>query len=97
MDEALRILLTYGPGGVIAVLVVMGILIPKSFYDREVRRGDEATKAASLNAEALKTVSTALAAMSGEVAGLKTELKEVRGELKDLQDSMRPTSFRGGA
>lgn len=97
MDDAISLLLMYGPGGVIAVLLIFGVLIPKAFYDREVKRGDAATSAASLNAEALRTVSTALATMGGEVAGLKSELKEVKQELSDIKDSLRTTQFRGGA
>lgn len=92
MDEAIKILLTYGPGGVIAVLVVLGVLVPRSFYDREVKRGDNATTTASQNAEALKQVGDALRIVSEQNAGLKSEvsgLKEEMGNMrKDFQNAL---------
>ena len=88
MEEVLKVLLTYGPGGVIAALVVLGVLMPKSVYDREVKRGDTATLAASQNAEALNKVSDALRVatesiglLRGEVAGLKVEVADLKVQL----------------
>lgn len=89
MEDALKLLLTYGPGGLIAGLVVLGILVPRSFYDREVKRGDDATATASKNADALTGVSSALSivassnkTLSDEVAATKQELRELRDEFK---------------
>ena len=88
MDEAIKLLLTYGPGGVIAVLLILGILIPKSFYDREVKRGDNATDAASKNADALVKVTDALKSNSSIVVELKAEISGLKAEVAALKSEL---------
>jgi len=77
--------LTYGPGGVIAALVVFGVLVPRSFYDREVKRGDTATAAADKNAEALGLQTVALKTIAEENSGLKDEVKALREDIRALR------------
>lgn len=89
MEEAVRLLLTYGPGGVIAALVVLGILVPRSFYDREVKRGDEATVTASKNADALTGVTTALSVVTDSNKTLVDEVNATKQELRELRDEFK--------
>jgi septation ring formation regulator EzrA len=80
MEDAIKLLLTYGPGGVIAALVVLGVLVPSKFYEREIKRGDTATQTASSNAEALKEVTAALKTTSDALTDVREELKVLRSE-----------------
>jgi hypothetical protein len=52
--ETLKTLINIGIAGIILVLVIRGDLVPRPYYDREVKRGDAATAAAQANSEALK-------------------------------------------
>lgn len=79
--ETLNTLLNLGVGGVLIVLMVTGQLIPKAFYEREVKRGDTATESSSKNADALRDVSAALRIVTDEVKGVRTELSSVKDEL----------------
>jgi hypothetical protein len=96
MDELLKLVLTYGPGAVLAVLVITGILIPKAFYDREVKRGDTATEAASKNADALKEVSTAMKEFAAILSAARDEIAANRAEIEQLREDIRAIRLRGG-
>ena len=88
MDETVQVLLSYGPGGVIAVLVILGLLVPKSVYEREIKRGDIATQAASQNAAALLQVSEAVKVNTSLIAELKEDLNDLRVEASKLRDEL---------
>lgn len=88
MDETVQVLLSYGPGGVIAVLVILGLLVPKSVYEREIKRGDIATQAASQNAAALLQVSEAVKVNTSLIAEVKEDLNDLRVEASKLRDEL---------
>lgn len=90
------ILLTYGPGGVIAVALILGILVPKKFYEREVIRGDNATEAASKNADSLKNVSDALKVSTDALTKLRDEVSELKEEVRALREDLRAIRSSGG-
>jgi len=96
MDELLKIVLTYGPGAVLEMLVITGILIPKAFYDREVKRGDVATEAASKNADALKDVSSAMKEFTGALAENNKEIVANRSEIQQLREDIRMLQSKQG-
>lgn len=79
--ETIRTLLNLGVAGVLIILLVTGFLIPKPFYEREVKRGDTATETSSKNADALRDVSGALRTVTDEVKGVREELRNVKEEL----------------
>jgi uncharacterized protein YPO0396 len=89
MDQALQILLTYGPGGVIAALLVLGVLVPSKYYDREIKRGDNATEAATHNAEALREVTTALKVTTETISGVRDALKTLRFDTTESTKALR--------
>lgn len=88
MDEAIKILLTYGPGGVIAALLILGVLIPKSFFDREVKRGDTATQAASENAKALREVSSALTINNDAIKEVGNQVDDLYREVQNMKNEL---------
>ena len=88
MEETIQVLLNYGPGGVIAVLVILGLLIPKSVYEREIKRGDLATQAASQNAAALLQVSEAVKLNTGLIATIKEDVNDLKAEVAKLKDEL---------
>lgn len=85
MDEIVKALLAYGPGGIIAALVILGALIPKSIFDREVKRGDLATESSAKTGDALKTVSAALTVVTDSVKALSSEVSTLKDEVRDLR------------
>lgn len=92
MDETIRILLTYGPGGVIAALVIFGVLVPKGTHEREIKRGDSAISDNAKNAESLKVVSDALRVVTetnvdlkNEIIGLKAEVATVVRDFREFR------------
>ncbi len=95
MDELLKIVLTYGPGAVLAVLVITGILIPKHFYDREVKRGDTAVETASKNADALKEVSSAIKEFATLLAAANANIIANNAEIKQLREDIRVLRLGG--
>jgi len=54
--ETIKALINLGSLGVILYLIINGTLVPRTYYDREVKRGDAATTAAQSNADALKVL-----------------------------------------
>ncbi len=52
--ETIKTLINIGIAGVILVLVIRGDLVPRPYYEREVKRGDAATLAAQSTGQALK-------------------------------------------
>ena len=96
MEEAIRLLLTYGPGGVIAAILILGILVPRSFYDREVKRGDTATETSSKNADSLKVVADALTVVTATNVELTKEVKDLKEDVRDLREEVRLARLTGG-
>lgn len=96
MEEAIKLLLTYGPGGVIAALVVLGVLVPRSFYDREVKRGDLATEATVKTVSAMTDVTETLKTVVAENKTLLSEMGEVRQEVRGLREDLRILRSNGG-
>lgn len=88
MDEIVRVIGTWGPGGVVAAALIFGYLVPKAFYDREVKRGDTATEAASKNSDALVGVTTALTVVSNEVVALRSEVASLKEIVADLREEL---------
>ena len=95
MDEALKLLLTYGPGGLIAALVILGVLVPKAFFDREVKRGDLATAAAHNTSVAFTTVIDALKAVTGMVTELNKDVSDLTTEIRDLRREVAELRGKG--
>ena len=86
--EVLNNLIDLGTAGAIIILMLTGFLVPKPFYEREVKRGDIATDASNKNADALRDVSGALRTVTDEVKGLRTELGSSLTELKSVKDEL---------
>lgn len=58
--ETIKTLINIGVAGVMLFLLINGTLVPRTYYDREIKRGDAATLAAQSNAEALKDLTDEL-------------------------------------
>lgn len=81
-QEIIVSLINLGIGGVFLLLFVRGDINPKSVTEREIRRADAATEAASENASALKEVSGALTILTTELKSVKDEVSILRSEIK---------------
>lgn len=61
-------LVNLGVGGIILVLLIRGDLVPRATYEREIRRGDDATATTAKNSEALKTMTDAIVDLGQKLA-----------------------------
>ena len=86
--EVISNLIELGTAGIIILLLLTGWLVPKAFYDREVKRGDTATGTASTNAEAVRDTASALKTVTDEVKGVRDEMKSVRAELASVKEEL---------
>ena len=89
MEGAIELLLTYGPGGIIAVLLILGILVPKSTFDREVERGEAATEATKTTSAAMKEMSDANTKLASEIGELRKEISTGNTEIRNLREEVR--------
>ena len=84
--ETIKTFINLGAIGIVLFLIINGTLVPRAYYDREVKRGDTATTAAESNAAALKDLT--------EETKLKREeqtrtLADVKQSLADVTELIR--------
>ena len=103
LQPLIELLREFGTPLVLAGLVVTGILVPKAYYDREIKRGDKATEATATTAGALAVLSEAVKSMAAEVeasveakkvvadniTALRAEVKELREDIRSLRSAGR--------
>ena len=80
--DVLKLLTDYGALGILIILIVTGLLVPKAYYDREIKRGDAATLATATTSEALRLNAENIKSLVAEVASLREEVKGLRDDVR---------------